>query len=178
MWSSLCLQISWNIIAQGNRQAHSDYKFRYRHMATEIWVNIGSCIGLLPNGTKPLPEPMLTYHQIVLCYSHKSNFKEIAQDINSICEKITLLDPNPKVGWWHHNMELYYWPFVRGIPPSPVDSPHKVPVMRTFDSSFDTSLNNYRQTVYWVVILFAWRSCAFIVMKTQRYPINFFSTLK
>ena len=29
----------------------------------KIWVNIGSGNGLLPDGTKPLPEPMLTYHQ-------------------------------------------------------------------------------------------------------------------
>ena len=27
------------------------------------WVNLGSGNGLLPDGTKPLPEPMLTYHQ-------------------------------------------------------------------------------------------------------------------
>ena len=27
------------------------------------WVNIGSDNGLVPDGTKPLPEPMLTYHQ-------------------------------------------------------------------------------------------------------------------
>ena len=32
-------------------------------MATDIWVNIDSGNGLLPNGTKPLPEPMLTDHQ-------------------------------------------------------------------------------------------------------------------
>ena len=32
-------------------------------MAAGIWVNIGSGNGLLPDGTKPLPEPMLTYHQ-------------------------------------------------------------------------------------------------------------------
>ena len=31
-------------------------------MATEIWVNIGSCNGLLPDSTKPLPEQLLTYH--------------------------------------------------------------------------------------------------------------------
>ena len=31
-------------------------------MATGIWVNIGSGNGLLPDGTKPLPEPTLTYH--------------------------------------------------------------------------------------------------------------------
>ena len=33
------------------------------YMATEIWVNIGSGNGLLPDGTKPLPETMWTYHQ-------------------------------------------------------------------------------------------------------------------
>ena len=31
-------------------------------MLTEIWVNIGSGSDLLPDGTKSLPEPMLTYH--------------------------------------------------------------------------------------------------------------------
>ena len=35
----------------------------YGHMANEIWVNIGSGNGLLPDHTKPLPEPMLTDHQ-------------------------------------------------------------------------------------------------------------------
>ena len=35
----------------------------WHHRATEIWVNIGSGNGLLPDGTKPLPEPMLIYHQ-------------------------------------------------------------------------------------------------------------------
>ena len=30
-------------------------------MALEILVNTGSGSGLLPDGTKPLPEPMLTY---------------------------------------------------------------------------------------------------------------------
>ena len=33
-------------------------------MATDIWVNIGLCNALLPDGTKPLPEPMLTDHQL------------------------------------------------------------------------------------------------------------------
>ena len=35
----------------------------WSHMATEIWVNIGSGNGLLPDGTKPLPEPRLTNYQ-------------------------------------------------------------------------------------------------------------------
>ena len=32
-------------------------------MAVDILVNTGSGNGLLPDGTKPLLEPMLTYHQ-------------------------------------------------------------------------------------------------------------------
>ena len=32
-------------------------------MVAEIWVNIGTGNGLLPDDTKPLPEPMLTYNQ-------------------------------------------------------------------------------------------------------------------
>ena len=37
---------------------------KWCHVVTEIWVNIGSNNGLLPDSTKPLPEPMLPYHQI------------------------------------------------------------------------------------------------------------------
>ena len=33
---------------------------KWHYMVTEIWVNIGSGNGLLPYGTKPLPEPILT----------------------------------------------------------------------------------------------------------------------
>ena len=36
---------------------------KWRHIEEKIWVNIGSGNGLLPDSTKPLPEPMLTYHQ-------------------------------------------------------------------------------------------------------------------
>ena len=31
------------------------------YMATLLWINIGPEDGQLPCGTKPLPEPMLTY---------------------------------------------------------------------------------------------------------------------
>ena len=44
-------------------------------MATEIWVNIGSDNGLLPNGTKPLPVPLFTQPSII-----------------KICLKITYLE--------------------------------------------------------------------------------------
>ena len=35
----------------------------YGNVLPVFWVNIGSGNGLLPDGTKPLPEPMLTYHK-------------------------------------------------------------------------------------------------------------------
>ena len=35
---------------------------QWRQMVAEIWVNIGSGNSLLPDGTKPLPESMLSYH--------------------------------------------------------------------------------------------------------------------
>ena len=35
----------------------------WRHMVKWIWVHLGSGNGLLPDSTKPLPEPMLTYHK-------------------------------------------------------------------------------------------------------------------
>ena len=40
------------------------------HMATEIWVNIGS------DGTRPLPEPMLTDH-----HSSDIHIKAISQEM-------------------------------------------------------------------------------------------------
>ena len=45
---------------------------------TEIWANIASGNGLLPDGTKPLPEPML-------------NFEMPQPSITKICLKITCL---------------------------------------------------------------------------------------
>ena len=61
-------------------------------MAREIWVNIGSGNGLLPDGTKPLPEPMLTDH----VKSSDIDIKVISQEmpqpsITKICLKITYL---------------------------------------------------------------------------------------
>ena len=50
-------------------------------MATEIWVNIGSGDGSLPDGTKPLPEPMLTDNQWGLVAFIEGNVTRNAQDI-------------------------------------------------------------------------------------------------
>ena len=62
-------------------------------MATEIQVNIGSGNGLLPDGTKPLPEPMLTDHHLKSSDIHS---RAISQDmpqpaITKIRLKITYL---------------------------------------------------------------------------------------
>ena len=57
----------------------------------EIWVNIGSGNGLLPDGTKPLPEPMLTDHQWSDIYITAIS-QEMPQPSNTeICLKITYL---------------------------------------------------------------------------------------
>ena len=60
---------------------------------TQIPVNIGSGNGLLPDGTKPLPEPTLTYYQNVF---YGIPFRLISQEVlvNLICKlylAITLL---------------------------------------------------------------------------------------
>ena len=45
---------------------------------TEIWANISSGNGLLPDANKPLPGPMLASHRLVQCYLPDSNFTESA----------------------------------------------------------------------------------------------------
>ena len=49
-------------------------------MATKIWVNMGSGNGLMPDGTKPLSELMLTSHLSEIQWqSSESNFTASAQ---------------------------------------------------------------------------------------------------
>ena len=50
-------------------------------MATYIWVNIGSDDGLLPDGTKPLPEPVLNNQQTNLWHSPYGGSTGNAQDV-------------------------------------------------------------------------------------------------
>ena len=52
-------------------------------MAAEIWVDIGSGNGLLPDGTKPLPGPVLIYDRRSLWHSSDNNFVWSIQNINS-----------------------------------------------------------------------------------------------
>ena len=61
-------------------------------MATEIWVNISSGNGLLPDGTKPLLEPMLTDHQCrAVTFIFIISQEMPQQSITNICLKITYL---------------------------------------------------------------------------------------
>ena len=57
-------------------------------MATEIWVNIGLGNGFLPDGTKPLPEPILTYYQW-----SRIHLRAILQEVL----KISVLDMSLKI---------------------------------------------------------------------------------
>ena len=49
----------------------------WHHMATQIWVSIGLGDGLLSDGTKQFPEPMLTFYLVSCC--------GIWEQINSQC---------------------------------------------------------------------------------------------
>ena len=40
---------------------------KWHHVATMVWVSVGSGSGLTPDGTKPLPEPMLSWQNNILC---------------------------------------------------------------------------------------------------------------
>ena len=53
-----------NLRLQLNLSGANDLTHYGLEMATQVWVNIGSNNGLLPDGTKPLPEPMLMYDQL------------------------------------------------------------------------------------------------------------------
>ena len=69
-------------------------------MTAEIWVNIGSGNGLLPDGTKPLPEPMLTDHQwspvtFILGQFHKRhlNHQSLKSVLKLTCKKFNSYFP-------------------------------------------------------------------------------------
>ena len=76
-------------------------------MAAKIWVNIDSGNGLLPDGTKPLPEPMLTDHQwssvaFILVQFHKTCLNHQSQkSVWKLQHKISFKFPRGQwVKWW------------------------------------------------------------------------------
>ena len=56
-WNCRLRNFVWALLS-----GHQCVNSIWRHMVTEIWVKIGSGNDLLPDSTKPLPEPMLTDH--------------------------------------------------------------------------------------------------------------------
>ena len=50
-------------------------------MVTQIWVNIGSGNGLLPDGTKPLPEPLLTHRQLLHGFHPRGFLQEVLMNL-------------------------------------------------------------------------------------------------
>ena len=68
-------------------------------MAISIWINIGSDYGVLPDGTKPLPEPILSFSNEVLRHSPDISFTVSAQaaflydDFENQTFKITATPP-------------------------------------------------------------------------------------
>ena len=102
------------------------------HMVTSIWVSISSGNGLLPDGTKPLPEPMLTYHYIVPWYSSADNFRgkrtisegngqfqreTLKISVNKTWLKITHLKFPRNTEWNHFIINLHLL-----LPPTPYPS--------------------------------------------------------
>ena len=72
-------------------------------MTTLIWVNIDSSNGLVPDGTKPLPEPMLANHQWFLWlweeYPKKSSWCQSDSVIWVCKEKKYITDTFPRDQW-------------------------------------------------------------------------------
>ena len=63
-------------------------------MVTSIWIKIGSGNGLLPEGSKPLPKPVLTYHQrCALAFTWEQFYKKSSQTehVTVMCSEIILL---------------------------------------------------------------------------------------
>ena len=83
-------------------------------MATKIWVNIGSGNGLLPDGTKPLPEPMLTNPQ-------RSQVSFILGQFHKRC----LNHQSLKSVW-----KLHVWNFIQ-ISQGPISSVSSMPQLPT-----------------------------------------------
>ena len=67
--------------------------------------------------------------------------------------------------YWHHKFSQYYWPFVKGIHRSPVDSPHKGPLKQSFAIFLVVILNKLLSKLsrcQWFEM--PWHWCHFTVM--------------
>ena len=69
------------------------------------------------------------------------------------------------MAYWRGKCFSHYWPFVKGIHRSPVDSPHKGPIMRGFGASFVVSVNMSVSKEFCCRFKTHWHLCDVIVMQ-------------
>ena len=66
-WSISCkIILKWMPMDLTDDKSRLVQVMAWCHMATEIWVKIGSGNGLVPSGNKPLPEPILTQISVTI----------------------------------------------------------------------------------------------------------------
>ena len=97
-------------------------------MEMQIWVIIGAGNGSFPEGTRPITELMFTSRRwgcvsvtiYKRTYQHEFSYSAVPDLVSRTFLQTYL-------SWWRHRMEAFprYWPFLRGIHRSPVNSPHK-----------------------------------------------------
>ena len=68
-------------------------------MVTQNWANTGSGNGLLPDSTKPLPKPILTYHQWGPMTITCRKFHESQPSVTKISNTITNLKFHSNLPW-------------------------------------------------------------------------------
>ena len=100
-----------------------------------------------------------------------TNAREVNLKVKAIGSKIQKHDDVIK---WKHFPR--YWPFVRGIHRSPVDSHHKRPVTQSFDVFFDLRLNKrlskqWRRPWFETPLYSLWRHCNDMVKTYQHKQV-------
>ena len=82
-------------------------------MVTKKWVNIASGNGLLPDGTKPIPEPMLTCHQRFGIHLHSISQEMLINLIINVFRDYTFRIIFPRGQWVKSLLPFHqYVPFI------------------------------------------------------------------
>ena len=94
----------WNLVTDNGTGRTETLDIIYPMVLCTL-VHIDSGNGLVTDGTKPLPEPMLTYPYGFFWRSSKADFSENAQDIRPWYEsenyKIKITTASPRGQWFN-----------------------------------------------------------------------------
>ena len=137
------------------------------HIVTWSWVNIGAWNCLLPNGTKSLPESLLTRYSWRKARWSKLTFKINCQRslpgdnelIYDIWSNYTAWCHLQMATWWRHQMQTFssLLAFLRVIHRPPVDSPRKASDAELFLSAPEQIVEQTIETlVIWDAIALLW----------------------